>query len=75
MERTKLISVRIESENLKVIDELCKPRPYLNRSRVINRLLTAMLRCNTGTGLFDTINCYDPYDDKIRVVVLTRKPL
>ena len=75
MERTKLISVRIETENLQVIDELCKTRPYLNRSRVINRLLTAMLRCNTGTGLFDTLNCYDPYDDGIRVVVLTKNPL
>lgn len=72
MERNKLISLRLDMENLRAIDKVCEPRPYLNRSRVINCLLSAMLHCSVGDGLFDVLNCYDPVSDGVKIVVLTK---
>jgi len=63
MSRTKLISLRLDDENIEAIEDILKGRKYLNRSRVINCLLAAMLHCCQGNGLFQILNCYDPVSD------------
>lgn len=63
MQHSQLISLRLDATSLEAIDKICAPRKYLNRSRVINCLLSAMLHCCQGTGLFDVLNCYDPVGD------------
>lgn len=62
MSRTKLISMRIEDELLDKIDELREGKPYLKRSRVINCLLNAMLKCSICGQVNKVLDTYDPYD-------------
>lgn len=69
MERNKLISLRLEAENEKAIAKLRESHRYLNRSRVINCLLEAMLFCCQDNGLFVTLNCYDPVSDGLKIYV------
>lgn len=73
MSRTKLISLRLEDENYKAIEKLCKSSRYLKRSRVINCLLSAMLFCCRDNGLWRTLNCYDPVSDGIEIYVRAEK--
>lgn len=73
MERNKLISVRLDRENEAAIAKLCESRRYLNRSRVINCLLEAMLFCCQDNGLFVTLNCYDPVSDGLKIYVRADK--
>lgn len=63
MKQTQLISFRIEQDLLERIDQLLKGRTYLNRSKVINRILNAMLKCEFHGNLWHIIDSYDPYDD------------
>lgn len=69
MERNKLISLRIELENEEAISKILQSQKYLNRSRIINVLLSAMLFCCDGNGLFQTLNCYDPVSDGLKIHV------
>ena len=69
MERNKLITLRLEMENYQAIEKLTESRRYLNRSRVINCLLSAMLHCCQGDGLFRILNCYDPVGDGASIYV------
>lgn len=62
MAQNTLISVRIENELLNKIDELREGKPYLKRSRVINCLLNAMLKCSIRGQVNKVLDTYDPYD-------------
>lgn len=73
MSRNKLISIRLDRENEEAIAKLCESRRYLNRSRVINCLLQAMLFCCEDNGLFVALNCYDPVSDGFRIYVRADK--
>lgn len=73
MERSKLISIRLDRENEEAIAKLCQKSRYLNRSGVINCLLSAMLFCCRDNGLFTTLNCYDPVSDGIQIYVRADK--
>lgn len=73
MERNKLISVRIDNYNLARIEDLITDAPYLNRSRVINVILSAVLQC-CGTGeVWQILNAYDPLSDGIQIHVYAPK--
>lgn len=54
--RTQLISIRIESDVLQIIDDYCKERPYLNRSMLINCLLAKICRKHTGNYIYYLLN-------------------
>lgn len=73
MERNKLISLRIELENEEAISKILQSQKYLNRSRVINCLLSAMLFCCRDNGLQTTLNCFDPVSDGIQIYVRADK--
>ena len=70
MERNKLITLRIDKDNLKRIEELIAYAPYLNRSRVINTILSAMLQCSGPGDIWHILNAYDPLSDGIQIHVI-----
>lgn len=72
MAQKKIISIRLDTTDLVVIDEIVKNRSYLNRSRVIGCLVSAMLYCCKDMGLFEVLDCYDPVSDGI-VMQVTKK--
>lgn len=75
MERNKLITLRIDKDNLKRIEELIAGAPYLNRSRVINVILSAVLQCCGPGEVWKILNAYDPLSDGIQLnVVAPYKP-
>lgn len=61
MERQKLISMRVENELLKKIDEYCAARTYLTRSSFINRVLNAVVSCSDQETLQNILETFDPY--------------
>lgn len=69
MERNKLISVRIDNYNLARIEDLIAGAPYLNRSRVINVILSAVLQCCGPGEIWQILNAYDPLSDGIQIHV------
>ena len=62
MEKLKLISVRIEPDTLRKVDELAKRHDYYTRSSILNLLLKAVLTCSTGGTLWRMISEYYPYE-------------
>lgn len=73
MERNKLISVRIDNYNLARIEDLIAGAPYLNRSRVINVILSAVLQCCGPGEVWQILNAYDPLSDGIQIHVYAPK--
>lgn len=73
MERNKLITLRIDKGNLKRIEEIIAYAPYLNRSRVINTILSAMLQCSGPGDIWQILNAYDPLSDGIQIHVYAPK--
>lgn len=69
MTNRKLISVRVEQDLLKKIDKICKDDNSINRSHVINNLLSAMLRCYDGDLLWKIASCYDPFCDGFVILI------
>lgn len=73
MERNKLISVRVDNYNLARIEDLIAGAPYLNRSRVINVILSAVLQCCGPGEVWQILNAYDPLSDGIQIHVYAPK--
>lgn len=62
MENLKLISVRIEPEILKKIDELAAKQSYRTRSNIIQAILKNVIECADSGALWriiDTLYAYD----------------
>lgn len=55
MENLKLISVRIDPETLRKIDNFCKQHYYWKRNTVINGLLTAVVDAMDKGTLYDMV--------------------
>lgn len=73
MAQTTLISVRVENELLEKIDELLISKPYMKRSRAINILLTAILKCPICGQVDRLLDCYDPYDEGIFIHIYNKQ--
>lgn len=58
MERTKLTSIRLETESLEKIDNFVKTRTYFKRSDVINNILAAVLQNFTEGEVYDMVCRY-----------------
>ena len=69
MAQTKLISIRLDEKILAYIDAVADKHTYLDRSKVIARLLSAMVQCCEYKNLMEVLNCYDPYSDGISIEV------
>lgn len=73
MERTKLTSVRLDSDTLRLIDDYCAKHRYFKRSFVINRILTAALKCCDSASFWEMMESYDPYGDGLKMTI-EKKP-
>lgn len=62
MEKLKLISLRVEPETLRKIDEIAAQYDYYNRSSIINNLLGAVLKCSNENTLWRIISTPFPYE-------------
>ena len=73
MERNKLITLRIDKDNLKRIEEIIAGAPYLNRSRIINVILSAVLQCCSQDDLWKILSAYDPLSDGVVIRIAIKK--
>lgn len=55
MERTKLVSIRLETETFEKIEEIVKRERYIKRSDVINNILKAVLDNFTSGQVHDML--------------------
>lgn len=71
MNKTTLISIRLNDELKRKLEELVKKHPYFTRSFIINHLLSAMLDCTAGDGVWHILSSADPFDDKITIHIVS----
>lgn len=69
MAQTKLISVRLDEQLVSYMDEVASKHSYLDRSKIVSRLLSAMVQCCEYKDVMQVLNCYDPYSDGITIEV------
>ena len=69
MERNRLICIRVPLEVLEQLDKMSSTASYLNRSRIINSILEAVVKCCPSDEVWKIIHCYDPYGDGLQVSV------
>lgn len=62
MEKLKLISLRVNPETLRKIDDIAARYDYYNRSSIINNLLDAVLKCSAAGTLWKMISTHHPYE-------------
>ena len=60
MAKSQLISVRIEPEVMRSLEEYVGKQRYMTRSFVINRILNAVLNCAEPGTIYNMINTYHP---------------
>lgn len=73
MEKSKLISIRMEPETLKKIDDYCATRRYWNRSRFINHLLKVVLELSDQGTLFTLLKGWELYADGFSIKVIRER--
>jgi len=67
MENLKLISVRLEPEILKKIDELAAKQSYRTRSNIIQAILKNVIECADSGALWRIIDTLYAYDKGYKV--------
>lgn len=67
MENLKLISVRLEPETLKKIDELAAKQSYRTRSNIIQAILKNVIECADSGALWRIIDTLYAYDKGYKV--------
>lgn len=72
MGKSKLISLRMDEETIKFIDNYCSTRGYFNRTYVIQHIVDAVIRCSSSGDLWRLMESYNPYSDGI-VISVTKK--
>ena len=75
MERNRLISIRVPIEVLEQLDKKSSTASYLNRSRIINSILEAVVKCCPDDEVWEIIHSYDPYGDGLQVSVTKKEKL
>lgn len=60
--KTKLISVRLPEEVVNDIDLLAMGNAGFTRSLILERFVTACLRCSSPDGLWDLMSIRFPYE-------------
>lgn len=72
MGKTKLISLRMDEETIKFIDDYCSKRKYFNRTYVIQHIVDAVVKCSTPGDFWKLMESYYPYSDGV-IISITRK--
>lgn len=69
MGKSKLISLRMDEETIKFIDDYCRTKRYFNRTYVIQHIVDAVIRCSSSGDLWRLMESYNPYSDGIVISV------
>lgn len=75
MKGNRLICIRVPLEVLEQLDKMSSTASYLNRSRIINQILEAVIKCCPSDEVWKIIHCYDPYGDGLQVSVTKKEKL
>lgn len=62
MENLKLLSVRLDPEALRAIEQLTVHHPYWKRNAIINQLLSTLLRCAGNQTIWTMLSVPFAYD-------------
>lgn len=62
MENLKLLSVRLDPEALRAIEQLKVHHPYWKRNAIINQLLSTLLRCAGNQTIWTMLSVPFAYD-------------
>ena len=73
MEKKQLVSVRLDKENVEWINQLSQNYNYLNRSFVINHLLSALRICAVRDDVERLLASFDPFADGCAVGISFKK--
>lgn len=63
MGNLKLISVRLNPEALRAIEQLTVHHPYWKRNAIINQLLSTLLRCAGNQTIWSMLSIPFPYEN------------
>ncbi len=62
MANLELISVRLDPEALRAIEQLAVHHPYWKRNAIINQLLSTLVRCAGDQTIWNMLSVTFPYD-------------
>lgn len=68
MEKLKLVSVRLDPDTVRKIDEIATRYNYYKRSTIINLILTNIIKCADGRTLWKILSTYSPHTCGYKVV-------
>lgn len=72
MGKSKLISLRMNEETIKFIDDYCSKRSYFSRTYVIQHIVDAVIKCSSPGDLWRLMESYYPYSEGI-IISITKK--
>ena len=70
MENLKIVSIRLDPENIQKISDYCRLHPYWTRSSFINRLLSNVFNCSAPGALTKLMETYDPFSAGLTIHVV-----
>lgn len=73
MGKTKLISLRMDEETIRFIDDYCSKRRYINRTYVIQHIVNAFIKCSSPGGLWRLMESYDPYCEGLQISITKKE--
>lgn len=75
MSKNVIISVRLDDELLKKVDEFKRKASYLNRTKVITNCISAVLQCCSEDDTAKVVHTWDPYADGLQLVIKPREAI
>lgn len=69
MDKTKLISIRIDEDTLLEIKKVVARHPYWKRNRIINSVLTSLFMNAKEQDIFSLITWWKHSDEKLEISV------
>lgn len=63
MVKTSLISIRVDTHTLHMIDGYVAARRYLTRSAAINNVLKNVIECSTAPDIDEILHSHNMYDE------------
>lgn len=72
MRQTKLISLRMDEETIKFIDDFCSKRAYFNRTYVIQHIVDTVIKCSSSGDFWRLMESFQPFSDGI-IISVTKK--
>lgn len=69
MANKKIVSLRMSKDLLQDVDNYLLRRPYLNRSSLIEKCVSAVMRCASEKDTHLVLKTYDPFAEGVIIQV------